>query len=111
MEMKIKSFEVRGVKISFKKKGKEIGRCFVYAIENDIHKNPYALLEDVLVVEELRGEGIGSELVKKAVEVAKEMKCYKIIATSRFERDKIHGWYEKLGFKKFGYEFRMDLES
>jgi len=33
----------------------------------------------------------------------------KIIATSRFERKAVHRWYRKLGFKKFGLEFRMDF--
>jgi len=109
IEMRI--FKVDGIKISFMEEGREIGRCFVYFIKNDLHEKPYALLEDVFVEEEFRGRGVGSELVEKAIEVAKEMKCYKIIATSRFEREKVHEWYEKLGFKKWGYEFRMDLES
>ncbi|MEM5875494.1 MAG: GNAT family N-acetyltransferase [Candidatus Aenigmatarchaeota archaeon] len=90
--------------------GKEIGRCFIFLIKNDLHEEPYALLEDVFVLEEYRSKGIGTELVKRAIELAKEKNCYKILATSRFEREYIHKWYEKLGFKRFGYEFRMDLK-
>lgn len=90
--------------------GREIGRCFIFLIKNELHEEPYALLEDVYVLEEYRSQGIGTTLVKKAIELAREKGCYKILATSRFERDYIHKWYEKLGFKKFGYEFRMDLK-
>lgn len=90
--------------------GNEVGRCFIFLIKNELHEEPYALLEDVFVNENYRSRGIGTELVKKAINLAKEKNCYKIIATSRFEREYVHKWYEKLGFKKFGYEFRMDLK-
>lgn len=109
-EIKIKECESKYYKIFVTdENGREIGRCFVFLIKNDLHKEPYALLEDVFVVEEERSKGIGTTLVKKAIELAKEKGCYKILATSRFEREHIHKWYEKLGFKKFGFEFRMDL--
>ena len=110
MEIKEKMVEMKGIKIFVEENGREIGRCFIYLIKNDLHEEPYALLEDVFVDENFRGRGIGTELVKKAIEIAKKLNCYKIIATSRFERENIHEWYQKLGFKKFGYEFRMDLK-
>jgi GNAT superfamily N-acetyltransferase len=89
--------------------GKIIGRAFLFLIYNDLHSKPYGLLEDVFVEEEYRGKGIGKELVKKVIEKAKELGCYKLIATSRFGRENVHQLYENLGFKKWGYEFRMDL--
>ena len=107
LEEKVYTF---GIKLSIVENGKEIGRCYIYMIKNDLHKEPYALLEDVYVDENYRGKGIGTELVKRAIELAKNLGCYKIIATSRFERNNVHEWYEKLGFKKWGYEFRMDLK-
>jgi GNAT superfamily N-acetyltransferase len=107
LEERITTF---GIKLSIIENGKEIGRCYIYIIKNDLHKEPYALLEDVYVDENYRGKGIGTELVKRAIELAKNLGCYKIIATSRFERNNVHEWYEKLGFKKWGYEFRMDLK-
>jgi GNAT superfamily N-acetyltransferase len=107
LEERITTF---GIKLSIIENGKEIGRCYIYIIKNDLHKEPYALLEDVYIDENYRGKGIGTELVKRAIELAKNLGCYKIIATSRFERNNVHEWYEKLGFKKWGYEFRMDLK-
>jgi GNAT superfamily N-acetyltransferase len=89
--------------------GKIIGRAFLFLIYNDLHSKPYGLLEDVFVEEEYRGKGIGKELVKKVIEKAKELGCYKLIATSRFGRENVHQLYENLGFKKWGYEFRIDL--
>ena len=89
---------------------KRVGRAFLFIIYNDLHQKPYGLLEDVFVEEEYRGRGIGKELVKQVIKKAKEIGCYKLIDTSRFERENVHEWYHKLGFKKFGYEFRMDLK-
>jgi GNAT superfamily N-acetyltransferase len=89
--------------------GKIIGRAFLFLIYNDLHPKPYGLLEDVFVEEKYRGKGIGKELVQRVIEKAKELGCYKLIATSRFERENVHQLYENLGFKKWGYEFRMDL--
>jgi len=110
MEFKEKVVKTKGIKISVEENGKEIGRCFIYLIKNDLHKKPYALLEDVFVDENYRKKGIGTKLVKRAIELAKGLNCYKIIATSRFERENIHEWYQKLGFKKYGFEFRIDFE-
>jgi len=110
MDLKEKILETKAIKIFVEEKDKEIGRCFIYIIKNDLHEEPYALLEDVFVDENFRGKGIGTELVKRAIEFARKLNCYKIIATSRFGRENIHEWYQKLGFKKFGFEFRMDLK-
>ena len=109
MKEKIKEISSKGIKISLVEDGKEIGRCFIYLIKNDLHREPYALLEDVFVKETHRRKGLGTRLVKKAIEKAKEFGCYKIIATGRFEREFAHKFYEKLGFKKWGFEFRIDL--
>ncbi len=80
-------------------------------IRNKLHRRPYALLEDVFVDEKYRGRGIGKMIGKKAISLAKELGCYKIIATSRFPRESVHRFYESLGFKKWGYEFRKELKA
>ncbi len=66
-------------------------------------------MEDVFVDKKLRGQGIGTILVKKIIAEAKKNKCYKLIATSRHKRPRVHAFYEKLGFKNHGLEFRVDL--
>jgi len=110
LKLNFKEFETRAIKLELIEEGKIIGRCFIYLIKNDLHEEPYCLLEDVFIEEKFRNKGYGRYLVEKAIEISKSLGCYKIIATSRFERDYVHRFYEKLGFKKFGYEFRMDLK-
>ena len=110
MNIREKVVKTKGIKIFVEKDGKEIGRCFIYLIKNDLHKKPYALLEDVFVDENFRGKGIGKKLINMAIKKARIFGCYKLIATSRFERKDVHKLYEKQKFKKFGFEFRIDLE-
>ena len=97
------------VRLSAVENGEELGAMYLYLIQNDSHKEPYGLLEDLLVKEEHRKKGVGSALVKEAIAEAKRLKCYKVIGTSRFSRENVHAFYEKLGLKKYGYEFRLDL--
>lgn len=88
---------------------KEIGRAWLYVIYNDLHKEPYGLLEDVFVEEKYRGSGVGTKLAQAAIDEAKKINCYKLIATVRSSKEVVCAWYEKFGFKNYGAEFRMDL--
>ncbi len=98
------------IKLNKIRENREIARCYLVIIFNDLHSRSYALLEDVFVEEEFRGKGIGTELVKNAIEIAKACGCYKIIATSRDERREVHHFYLKIGFKEWGKEFRIDFD-
>lgn len=99
----------KSVRLSLKEEGKEIARAFLYLINNDLHAQPYALLEDVFVQEEFRGQGNGVKIVQAAIEEARKQGCYKLIGTSRHSREKVHLFYKKLGFYEQGLEFRMDF--
>jgi len=100
---------VYGVKITFQDKGKEIGRAFLYVLQNDLHKEPFGFLEDVFVHEKYRGLGLGSKLVKAAAAEAKKRKCYKLIATSRNAKPELKKFYGKFGLKVWGVEFRKNF--
>lgn len=100
-----------GIKIFVEEDGVELGRAWLYLIYNDLHPEPYGLLEDVFVNEDVRGKGVGNKLLEKVISEAREKKCYKIIGTSRMSRDIVHEWYKRLGFREYGLEFRMDLNK
>lgn len=99
------------IKITAEENGKEVGRIFVYVLFNDLHDEPFGLLEDLYVEESYRGKGHGAKLLTDAIAIAKEKGCYKLLCTSRHKRMHLHEWYQKFGFKNYGIEFRMDLES
>lgn len=109
MNIKKTEKQTLGIKISVEENGVEMGRAWLYLVYNDLHQEPYGLLEDVFVNEMARGQGFGNELLKSAIEEAKNRGCYKLIGTSRKSRENVHAWYKKLGFEDYGLEFRMDL--
>ena len=99
----------KGIRFSISGNGGEIARAYLYVMTNDLHDAPFGLLEDVYVDESQRGGGLGTALVKEVVSAARELGCYKLIATSRTSRPKVHELYERLGFEKHGVEFRMNF--
>jgi GNAT superfamily N-acetyltransferase len=111
MEINKKEFKASGIKFFIEKDGKEVARTFLYIMMNDLKKEPFGLLEDLFVDESLRGQGIGTELLNMVISEAKKLGCYKLVATSRHEREGVHKMYEKNGFKKFGIEFKIYFEN
>lgn len=108
MEIKTNTVEAKGIKFTITENDREIARAYLYIMHNDLHREPFGLLEDVYVAEDNRGKGLGIKLVKRVIEAAKDRGCYKLIATSRKSRSKVHQLYNKLGFQEYGLEFRMD---
>ena len=109
VEIETQKVESYGIKIIAKVDGVNAGRAYVYIMTNDLHSEPFAFVEDVFVEEEYRGKGVSKPIMEKIKEIAKEKGCYKIIANSRFSNEFVHEYYEKLGYKKTSYSFRMDL--
>ena len=97
------------IKVTAEEEGKILGWAYLYIMFNDLHKEPFGFLENVFVQEESRGKGIGSKLVEAAITEAKKQNCYKLICTSRYENSEVHAFYNKLNFKDYGKEFRIDL--
>ncbi len=109
MDIQLKEVTASGVKLFVEQDGREVGRAYLYIMRNDLHDKPFGFMEDVMVDPTLRGQGIGTKLVNRLVEEAKKRECYKIVATSRHSRPKVHALYEKLGWENWGVEFRINL--
>src|SRR6056297_1689324 len=101
----------KGIRFSVQdQKSQELGRAYLYVMYNYLHDQPFALIEDVYINEKVRGRGLGKNLIKSMINVAKRENCYKIIATSRYSKSKVHKFYLFLGFADYGKEFRLDLD-
>lgn len=98
-----------GIRFSVQEKDREIGRAYLYVMPNDLHTEPFGLLEDVYIDPEKRGRGIGRKLIEDVIARARKAGCYKLIATSRHSRPQVHKLYRKLGFNEHGVEFRINL--
>jgi GNAT superfamily N-acetyltransferase len=110
MEIHERSARAEGVRFSMQENGREVARAYLYLAENDLHPGQwFGLLEDVFVDESVRGRGHATTLVRHVMEEARRRKCYKLIATSRDERPRVHELYRRLGFDEWGREFRLNL--
>ncbi len=115
VKMHLQELEIdgHGIKIFIEKvidnEVKEVAHAYLYILNNDLHDEPFGLMEDVFVIEEFRGQGLGGQLVKKVIEVAKREGCYKLICTSRYGKEYVHKMYHKLGFTDHGKEFRINI--
>jgi ribosomal protein S18 acetylase RimI-like enzyme len=83
--------------------GEYIGRV-VSSVTMIIIKNltrdmrPYALIENVVTASEHRNKGYAGHLLKKAVEIAKENNCYKIMLFSGSKNESTLKLYKDIGF-------------
>jgi len=107
--MKRTAAKSEGIRFALERDGREIARAFLYILHNDLHDRPFGLLEDVFVDESYRGGGLGSLIVSAVIDEARDRGCYKLIATSRYSRPRVHVLYQRLGFRDHGKEFRMDF--
>ncbi len=109
MKVNTETITAKGIKFSLVEGEREIARAYLYLMYNDLHKEPFGLVEDVYVAESHRGKGLGTKLVQQVIQAAQEQGCYKLIATSRTSRSKVHQLYRRLGFQERGLEFRIDF--
>ena len=109
MNIECTDIQAVGKKFHYSVGGKEMARAYLYVLSNDMRDRPFGFMEDVFVDESLRGQGIGSELVKMVIEEARRQTCYKLVCTSRYEKQEVHALYAKLGFVDHGKEMRVDF--
>lgn len=64
-----------------------------------------AIVEDVVVSPAHRGKGIGTWMMRDAMERSRRRECYKLVLSSHLQRDNAHRFYEGLGFRKHGFSF------
>lgn len=64
-------------------------------------------IEDVAVLPELQGHGVGHALIHHLIEESRKARCYKVILDCD---PKIVPWYESLGFRPWCQAMRLDLD-
>ncbi|PYE47774.1 GNAT family N-acetyltransferase [Paenibacillus barcinonensis] len=60
---------------------------------------PFMVLENVIVSDRVRRQGIGQKLMLEIEQIAKDRGCAYIILVSGDQRKEAHQFYEKLGFR------------
>ncbi len=88
--------------------GKLIGSGDVLIVPNLSHRAlPWAVIENVIVEENMRRRGIARELVMYMIGLARRSGCYKIGLSSDKRRTGAHRLYESLGFRQYGLGYRI----
>ncbi|MBR2566521.1 MAG: GNAT family N-acetyltransferase [Paenibacillus sp.] len=60
---------------------------------------PFMVIENVIVSDRVRRQGIGQKLMLQIEHIARDLRCAYIILVSGDQRKEAHIFYEKLGFK------------
>ena len=66
-------------------------------------------INELVVDEEYRGQGIGTQLLQHIVKVAREKDCRRVELDSGFHRKKAHKFYEQNGFERRAFLFSRKL--
>ncbi len=76
-------------------------------LHNDLNGRIIALV----VSRESRRRGIGARLIAAAEKNLIQRGITRVTVTARFEREKAHQFYEKLGYARTGFRFAKNLGS
>jgi GNAT superfamily N-acetyltransferase len=72
---------------------------------------PFAIVENVVVDETVRGGGYGRRLMAHAEALARAAGCYKVSLTSNHKRDRAHAFYAHIGYASSHKGFTRYIET
>jgi GNAT superfamily N-acetyltransferase len=91
--------------------GEIVGTFALLIMDHLIHWGaPSAVIEAVAVDPFFQGRGIGTVMMKDALDRSRQAGCYKAMVSSNLIRERAHAFYESLGFERHGYSFRVNTE-
>jgi GNAT superfamily N-acetyltransferase len=70
---------------------------------------PSAIVEDVVVDPAMQNRLIGQRMMEAAMALARDKGCYKLVLSSNERRTGAHRFYDRLGFKRHGISFHVEL--
>lgn len=85
-----------------------VGTFALLIMDNLAHQGtPSGIVEDVAVAPGMQGRGIGTTMMEQARAICADRGCYKMVLSSNLRREPAHQFYEKIGFQRHGYSFRI----
>ncbi|MCJ7743460.1 MAG: GNAT family N-acetyltransferase [Dehalococcoidales bacterium] len=88
--------------------GEVAGSLVLFIAPNLSHGGlPWALVENMIVDQKHRRQGIGRLLMDYAIARSKEAGCYRIGLSSDKKRQEAHHFYRSLGFQASAHGFRL----
>lgn len=81
--------------------GNLVSTCNLTIIRNLTRKaRPYGLIENVVTHPDYREKGYGTAVLKKAVEIARDHGCYKVMLLTSQKDDATLNFYQNAGFSR-----------
>ena len=75
--------------------------CILIIINNLTRSGrPFGLIENVVTNKEYGKKGYGTAILHKAVEIARENNCYKVVLLTGRKEESVLRFYERAGFEK-----------
>lgn len=91
--------------------GKIVSSCVCVIIPNLTHnQRPYALIENVVTMKAYRGQGLASQCLSYAKDIAVKNNCYKMMLLTGSRKRSTHRFYANNGYNRFektGYIQRL----
>jgi len=87
----------------YEQDGRMVGTCTLGRVEG-LSKGcrPFAVIENVVVLDTIRSRGIGKQLVCHAIDQAEQWNCYKVILETGTKDEWKLRFYEKCGLTRGG---------
>ena len=90
--------------------GAIVGTFALLVMDNLAHRGaPSGIVEDVGVLPDQHGRGIGRQMMEHAMHLCAAAGCYKLVLSSNARRTSAHAFYESLGFAQHGVSFHVEL--
>lgn len=86
-----------------------VGSITISIVDNLTYQGrPIALIENVIVDESYRRQGVATALFEEAIKIAKSKNCHKVELISSNHRTFSHSFYERFGFTEHkGFRLRL----
>lgn len=90
---------------------KTVGMVSMIFLPRLNQSKPELWIPDLVVSKDYQNKGIGKELIKACVKIAKTKNCFRIRLESGNKRKDTHEFYKKTGFEQYALTFRKSVED
>lgn len=90
--------------------GTVVGTIDCLLVPNLTHDGAtFAIIENFVVEQDCRRSGVGTALMRAAINYARNADCYKLQLMSQRDRTDAHTFYERAGFQASAHGYRLYL--